>query len=173
MQPNETLPAILFHGSRYKQNELQPGYNHSRKIVKWDGVENNTFLYATSVHKTAIELGFASSLEKLFDITFFRVQNKEIIIECATALKLKDLSQVPVYIYRIKCNAEDHWEKNDNKSNGLTTEYKTHSTIKDILSCDRLDVAEWLKGYRVMLRHSKDAPTVALESLEAKPVFSW
>jgi hypothetical protein len=173
MHATEVLPNILYHGSRFKQNELQPGYNHSRQLVKWDQTENNTFLYATSVRDTAIELGFASSLEKLFDVTYFKVEGKEILIECASELKLKDLAIVPVYLYKIECKDADGWKKNDNEHNGITTEYKTHNCIRAILLCERVDITQWLKGYRVIVRRGAGEAGAALESLEPVKRFSW
>lgn len=173
MQSSEALPGILYHGSRFKQNELQPGYNHSRKLVKWDQTENNTFLYATSVKDTAIELGFASSLEKLFDVTYFKVEGKEILIECTSELKLKDLAIVPVYLYKIDCKDSDGWKKNNNEHNGIATEYKTHNCVRSILLCEKVDIALWLKSYRVVVRRGAGETGAALESLEPVKRFSW
>jgi hypothetical protein len=167
------LPPLLFHGSRFKQNELQPGFNHTRKIVQWDKTESNVFLYATSVRETAIELGFASSLEKIFEIDLFRVQGKEILIECNAELSMRDLATVPVYLYQLKCKEEDGWVKNDNETNGITTEYKTQRRITEIDLCEKVNIAEWLKQYKVSVRRTKHSPAIALESLMSTAPYSW
>lgn len=164
MLVNPALPPVLYHGSRFKQNELQPGFNHTKKIVTWDKTESNAFLYATSVRNTAIELGFASSLEKIFNITYFRVQDGEIIIECDVPFTLKDLAIVPVFLYKIDCKDADGWVKNNNEHNGLTTEYKTQKTVRSILLTEKIDVCQWLSSYKVNVRRTKHSPVVGLEN---------
>lgn len=170
---NEELPVFLYHGSRYKQPELMPGFNRSGKVVKWDETESNAFLYATSVKDTAIELGFASSVEKLLDVTKFRTEGKELIIETDTTVTFEKLCEIPVYLYKIRFEPKDGWKKNNNQNNGITTEFKTTQTIHAIEYCELVDIREWLKQYNVILKRSKFDKGIALESISSLSRFSW
>lgn len=166
------LPKLLYHGSLYEQTELKPGFRHTGKVVSWDKTESNMFLYTTSEKNTAIELGFASAIEKLFDVEHFRCTGSEISIESDKPLTLEALAQVTVYLYTIRCLEKDGWLKNDNRHNGMTTEYKTDRTIMAIDSCEKVDIASWLKGYTVLLRKKNQSKGVALEELPEKR-YSW
>lgn len=166
------LPKLLYHGSLYEQTELKPGFRHTGKVVSWDKTESNMFLYATSIKDTAIELGFASAIEKLFDVEHFRSQGSVISIESDKPLTLEALSKVTVYLYTIRCLDKDGWLKNDNKHNGLTTEYKTDRTIMAIDSLIKVDITEWLKNYTVEVRKKNQSKSVALEAHTEKR-YSW
>lgn len=169
----ENLPRLLYHGSRFKQPELMPGFNRSGKLVQWDETESNLFLYASSVKDVAIELGFASAIEKLFNVTRFRVENKEITIETELSISQNDLAHAPVYLYTIACQAKDGWKKNNNEHNGIDTEFKTQRTILNILQCERVDIKEWLKQYQVTLKNTGNTQGVALEAFTPPPSYAW
>jgi hypothetical protein len=116
-----TLPPFLYHGSRFKQPELMPGFLRSGKLVRWDNTESNKFLYATTEKSLAIELGFASSIEKQFKIDRFEVEHGKMHIQTADYMTIKDLEKVPVFIYTIEYEREDGWMKNRNDHNGIDT----------------------------------------------------
>ena len=73
-------PSVLYHGSLYKQNELMPGFKRSGKLVQWDGIENNTYLYATTDQLEAISLGLGSALEKELDSRRFATFDNNIVV---------------------------------------------------------------------------------------------
>jgi len=128
-----------------------PGFLRSGVLVEWDKTESNRFLYATSVLNTAWELGFASSIEKAFDIERFHVHQGKILIQTQEPITVEDLEKVPVYLYTIHYQDKDGWVKNFNEHNGLDTEYKTKQTIRAIESCVKLDVRKWICNYDVTI----------------------
>lgn len=151
-------PTLLYHGSRFKQDELKPGFLHTGVLVEWDKTESNKFLYATSVLSTAWELGFASSIEKEFDIDRFHVHKGKIAIQTPESIKIEDLEKIEVYLYTIHYRDEDGWTKNFNEHNNIDTEYKTKQTIRSIESCTKLDVRKWLCNYDVTIE--KNLPKI-------------
>lgn len=164
-------PHLLYHGSRFEQPELMPGFLRSGELVKWDETESNEYLYTTTDKNTAYELGFASSLEKEFDIDRFHVHKGVIIIQTQERITDKMLEQLPVFIYTIPFLREDCWHKNSNDHNGLDTEYKTKNTIDNIHSCEQLDVKKWLCNFEVKIGKNfplmKDGRSkVAVEALQ-------
>lgn len=168
-----TTPEFLYHGSLFKQAELMPGFKRTNKITRWDKTESNIFLYASSVENTAIELGFASAIEKLFAVSHFHSQNGKIEIETNDTVTRDELTNVVVYLYKIRFNPKEGWLKNDNKHNGLTTEYKTPLDVYDIVSCEQVDIAKWLKNFQVFIRKENQVQSVALEALEPAVGYSW
>ena len=147
-------PAFLYHGSRFEQAELKPGFQHSNELVHWDHTESNKFLYACTVESLAVELGFASSIEKQFKIDRFHVTDKKILIQTDEKITVKDLERVPMFLYIIRFHADDGWVKNDNKHNGINTEYKTKETIYDIDRCKAIKAKDWLSHYDVTITRS-------------------
>lgn len=151
---NENLPK-LYHGSMYEQNELMPGYKRSGQLVEWDRIENNTWLYATTEEPLAIALGIVSGWEKTFDMVYTSIDHKEKLLAAQFEQKVPDrqaLFSVPVYLYEIAMRSEDKWVRPNNPYNGIESEYKTHSTIKDaILSRRKIDILKALYGYRMDL----------------------
>lgn len=142
------MPTQLFHGSMYEQNELMPGFKRSGKEVEWDGVESNRYLYATTDRETAISQGFASSLEKLFPMERFRTEGDDIHVYIKGAPPSNEqLKKITVYLYTLKDLPHDLWRKNNNKVNGLDTEWVTQNTICDgIVSREPISMATWLNG---------------------------
>jgi hypothetical protein len=167
-------PATLYHGSKFKQTELKPGFLHTGVLVKWDKTESNEFLYATTEFNTAAELGFASSLEKIFTMDCFHVDKGHIVIQTPDKITTTQLEQAVVYIYTIECLDKDNWIKNDNEHNGLDTEYKTKCTVRSIKECIKLDVRKWLSNYSVEIKQTehevKDGRSKKL-TLESRPVY--
>ena len=177
---NNIYPELLYHGSRYQQNELMPGFKRSGRLVRWDETESNEFLYTTSDRAAAIELGFASSIEKEFDIDRFHVDENKIQIQTDKPLSLYRLKQVPLFLYTISFEDRDGWIKNRNTNNGLCTEYKTKNTIHAIVSCERIAVPAWLEQYKLELKHSVSGgdgygKEVTMESMKSNKPFwsSW
>jgi hypothetical protein len=149
MSHNNNQPQYLYHGSRFEQTELKPGFYHSGKLVTWDGTENNKHLYATTDESLAVELGFASSIEKQFPIDRFHVDKKKIKIQTKQPLTVQQLEQVPVFVYTIELLPQEGWVKNNNKHNGIDSEWKTPETVKAIVHCRAVNVREWLKHYQI------------------------
>lgn len=141
------LPALLYHGSAYRQDELMPGFQRSHEEVRWDQGESNRFLYATTEKEVAIALGFGSALEKRFPIDRFVVADDNISVYIdAKELPLLKASVVhlAVYLYTISPVPSQRWIKNTNLSNGLTTEYKTAQTITALETVQCVDLPQWL-----------------------------
>lgn len=144
-------PTYLYHGSGFKQTELKPGYEHTKKLVTWDRYESNAFLYATTDKQEAITLGISSKWEKEWKLKSTHIDNDKKTIDLVFEDKPpspEDLIKVDCWLYIILYNPEQ-WIKNRNPYNGIDTEYKTKETIKDILDVQKIDVEEVLKSYQV------------------------
>ena len=148
------LPKKLYHGSAYHQTELMPGFNRTGRLVEWDKTENNKFLYATTDEYSAIELGFASSIEKKFTLNRFKSAAKALLIETPDkSLTVAELNKLDVFLYTITVNEEDGWVKNSNRHNGILTEFKTGRTITSIDNCKKIDVKTWLSDFDVRVKY--------------------
>lgn len=121
--------------------------------MKWDVVESNLYLYATTECNEAISLGLGSALEKAFNTERYTTVDDGIYIYFPDKVKaLEDLYALEIYVYTIRFDPVDGWRKNDNPVNRIDTEWHTKNTIKrNILSRERIDIAQWLKGKRVVL----------------------
>lgn len=153
------MPSPLFHGSMYKQSELMPGFKRSGEKVEWDGVESNEYLYATTDRETAINQGFASALEKVFPVERFRTEGDDIHVHVKGQPPSEEaMRKITVYLYTLKDLPHDLWRKNNNKVNGLDSEWVTQNTICDgIESCETIDVPAWLAG-RAITFHKHEEP---------------
>lgn len=171
---------ILYHGSGYRHTELKPGFHHTGVEVKWDEVENNHFLYASTVREDAIDQGFASQMEQKFAIRRYRSSRTEISIELDPAFQFKDedIEKIKIYVYRIKMRPQDGWVKNNNPHNNLTTEWKTEQVIKDAIErtieipIGRILVDLITKHTKSLIVFSKvDMKAMGLEAID-KPAYS-
>lgn len=155
--PNEKkTPAFLYHGSMYRQNELMPGFKRSGNLVKWDKIEDNTWLYTSSSRDEAIMLGISSAIEKNFLLSRYRYDEKSKVIEITLdegSLTVEQIYKLPVYLYSIKADPEDGWIENYNPVNGLKGEFKTQRTIdKNILHVETIDVRGVLRNARIVIK---------------------
>lgn len=147
-----TVPATLYHGSLYKQNELMPGFKRSGKLIHWDGVESNQYLYVTSVKPEAISLGFGSALEKTLNSRRYATFDDNIVIYFAKELpKVDTIYTLTFYVYTIASKPEHGWVKNTNPFNNIDTEWITQNTIEHITKCEQVDVKNWLADKQVYL----------------------
>lgn len=137
----------LYHGSGFIADELMPGFKHTGKLVKWDGTESNEWLYAAATREEAISQGFASTLEKHYNVGRFKSEGNKIYIEIENGKvpTEKEMKALDVYLYTIAFS--DAWQLVNNLTNGIKDEYKTKETIKDdILEREKLDIAKWFSG---------------------------
>lgn len=145
----------LYHGSAYEQNELMPGFLRSGELVEWDKEESNKYLYATTDREKAIELGFASSVEKQYPMDRFTAKDNSLhfVIDAKKLPTLNDLSKVPVYLYEIEYDTDSGWIKNHNPHNNMITEFKTDQVIESsmILRRIKIDLKNWLKQKKVTI----------------------
>lgn len=145
-------PSVLYHGSLYKQNELMPGFKRSGKLVQWDGIENNTYLYATTDQQEAISLGLGSALEKELDSRRFATFDNNIVVYFNGELPTKeDIVKLVIYVYTIRFKESDKWVKNNNPLNNIDTEWLTQSTIRNLVKCDQINLEEWLSDKQLIL----------------------
>lgn len=147
--------TVLYHGSHYSQNELMPGYKRSGKLVEWDKTESNKWLYATTVQEEAIILGFASAVEKHFDLHHFRVINKGYLefIFNERPPHVDEMCRLELYLYTIHKATSDGWVKVNNTVNGMDTEWKTDKTLQmNIISKDKVDLFSWRRGKEIRVK---------------------
>lgn len=140
----------LYHGSGYSQDELKPGIKHSGKLVQWDGTESNEWLYAASSLEEAVSQGFASTLEKHFNVSRFKSDGNKITIEIEKGRvpTENEMKALDVWLYTIEHTS--CWRLVNNTTNGIKDEYKTQETIKEsILSKEKVDIAKWYQGKQV------------------------
>lgn len=154
--PPPSVPAFLYHGSMYKQNELMPGYKRSYKLVKWDGCEDNTWLYATPSRDEAILLGISSAIEKRAGLKRYHYVEGSNVIEVEfydNPMTVEDIYNLPVYLYTLRGSKSDGWMPNYNLDNGIVNEYKTQQTITgNIARTEAIDVRDYLHGWKIRIK---------------------
>jgi len=158
---------LLYHASAFKQDELKPGFQHSGNKVMWDQTESNIWLYATTLRDEAISMGFASAVEKKYDVIRYKTDGKKIHFGHAQGadLSIDKVLDVTVYLYTIQYDKKDGWEKVNNKFNGMDQEYKTTRMIKkNILKREEINLDEWVKDKHI---------TFAQESLPLPLFAKW
>ena len=146
---------LLYHGSNYFHTELKPGFMHSGTEVFWDETESNRYLYATTVKDSAIELGFASAVEKNFLLERFQSDNGKIILTLSDKRLpvITDLKRLQVFVYEIYFSHNAGWQKVNNKINNMDTEYKTDRVVAEsmIAKIERVDLGAWLGNKQVAI----------------------
>lgn len=167
----------LYHGSKFQQEELKPGLQHSGELTEWDKTESNAYLYATNDREEAIRQGIASTLEKEFDIARFEITATHFDVLYAAGAKRRPTADkveaLTIYLYTIAHTSNDGWFEVNNPHNGLMgKEYKTVRTMKDqIVKRETITVKDWLESKRVDLRVS---PCIDEPSMEQHhPANSW
>lgn len=148
------LPRYLYHGSAFRQQELKPGFAHTKELVRWDNSEDNTWLYASDDKDAATMLGISSAIEKKFKLDRYQCDDKakKIVIDVSEPLTVADIHKLHVVVYSIKAEADDGWMANHNPANGINGEYKTQRTIdKNIIRCEDVRIADALRGWRVTI----------------------
>lgn len=154
------LPKKLYHGSGFNDRVLKPGFEHTDIEVHWDETESNKFLYATTDKESAIGLGWASSIEKSFELDRFKIEPDTIIIELSPkhqSATLRELTACPVFLYTLTPKPADQWVLVDNAVNNFQTEYKTQATIKVTTPPARVDLRTWLRGKKIVLNRKPPA----------------
>lgn len=144
----------LYHGSGYKHPELKPGIMHSGELQQWDKIESNEWLYATTLMEEAIAQGFASVIEKHWNLARFQSAGDGITIIIDGPLpSLRELQALTVYLYKIDWDPSI-WTLVDNMHNGMTNEYKTKQVIgpKSIDSCEAVDLKKWLANKKIEIK---------------------
>lgn len=145
---------FLYHGSAFKQDELKPGFHHTGKKTSWDQTESNVWLYATTLRDEAISLGFASAVEKQFDVKRYHTEGDTIHfdIRSGETLQRQDLNEIKVYLYTIQYDKRDGWVKVNNQFNGIDQEYKTTHVIKgNLFNREDIDIAQWLEDKKLTI----------------------
>lgn len=149
----------LYHGSGFKQNELQPGFKRSGELISWDQTESNKYLYATTDKDSAITLGFASAVDKKYLLDRFINTDDKVIIKLSDKKlpSVSELLSIDVYLYEIRYDEKDGWIKNYNKHNNLNTEYKTKQTIRsNLVRVNKVNIEHYFKDKSI--RVSNDRP---------------
>lgn len=161
------LPETLYHGSAFKTEPLRPGFHHSNTLVTWDNTESNKFLYATTDRDEAIMLGFASSIEKKYDLHNFKNVGNSIQVTLQfDKPSWKDLAKLPLYLYIIPVRQNDHWVKNTNPDNQIETEWKTDRVIQDAV-VEVIDLTAWLKDKTILILTYSEAVIAKPKSVKS------
>lgn len=148
----------LYHGSGYQQDELKPGIHYTGTKVEWDKTESNEWLYATTSMEEAIAQGFASSVEKHYNLVRFMSHGRDLTLVFDGAVPTQaQLAALPLFLYKIDWVAAD-WIKVNNLHNGMESEYKTQKALRDVIdSCTPVDLTQWLARKTVKLVAKKAA----------------
>lgn len=148
----EQLPVVLYHCSGYLTEPLMPGIRHTGVLVRWDGNESNKFLYAVTDKEAAVDMGFASAVEKHFLLDHFVSDNATlkltISVRRGQKVTIDDLAKLDLYLYFITPKPEDGWIHNHNKRNHLVGEYKTQRDVYGAKS-QKVDLRRWLSKQHV------------------------
>lgn len=150
--------AKLYHGSAFFTKELKPGFYFSKKLVEWDKTESNKFLYATTEYRDAVLFGFASLIEKRFDVEHVHFDsNKDsskvyvATPEKSDKLSVEDLLSCTVYLYTINHRKSDGWQLVKNKVNNYDKEFKTSRFIEAIEKIEEIVIKDWFESHGVLV----------------------
>lgn len=150
---------LLHHGSKYNHVELMPGYKRTGEKINWDETESNDYLYATTSADDATGMALASTVEQSFQLDRFQHHDDKITITVSSEGELptlEELLKLQVYVYTIKFDPKDGWEKVKNQHNNMDGEYRTKKNIKsNIESTKVVKMANWLKNKKVTIIRSK------------------
>lgn len=141
----------LYHGSKYKNDLLKPGFSYTNKEVHWDDTESNKSLYATEDKDSAIIMAIAGLLERENSVKKFTITNKVIGVEFYPNEPRPVITKTDViYIYTIKPLPNQDWVKVNNKNNVGFSEFKTNQDIQ-YDKVVAVNVMDWLKanGYAI------------------------
>lgn len=167
----------LFHGSRFRQAEIMPGFARTGELIQWDKTESNEWLYATTNRDEAIRQGFYSLVSQLLDVKRCYTAGNQLILELypqhdpdkealLAHIQVYGMNQwlnsLKVYLYEIEDRREDGWIKNNNEHNNLLTEWKTQATIRDNFKVEEIHIGAWFKT-----KHT----TIELAIPDKKPLF--
>ena len=144
----------LYHGSKYSHAELMPGYKRVGKKITWDHTESNEFMYATTSKDDAIGMGLASTVEQSYLIDRFQHHDNVIRITISEGEPptVEWLLKLQIYVYTIKFDSRDGWEKVNNQYNNMDGEYRTKRAIKsNVEQSNIIQMMEWLKGKQVII----------------------
>lgn len=139
----------LYHGSRYKNNILKPGFSYSNKEVSWDDTESNKNLYVTEDKKSAVLMGIAGLLERKDTLKEFSISDKNITVEFYPNESRPTIDKSDkIYIYTIKPLPNQNWVKVNNKNNMDFSEFKTTEHVQ-YDKVETINVIDWLvkNGY--------------------------
>jgi hypothetical protein len=141
------MDTLLYHGSGFDQTELMPGFMRTGKLVQWDEVESNEWLYTTTDKDEAISQAFASMIEKTYNSMHYKREGKDIVItmEGEVAPSMAEVEKLQLFVYTIRLEPEDKWVKNANEFNQIKTEWKTQSIIdRNIIHKEQVDLKFWM-----------------------------
>lgn len=145
----------LYHGSHYWTTLLRPGIHYTEKEVFWDETESNRFLYASPDKDECIVLGWASAIEKHYEMDEFHHENKSIrILLKEETPPLKKLLDLAVFLYEITVKPEDKWINVNNKVNSIDNEYKTPNEI-EYDKVEKIDIPKHLSTFKISLQCSQ------------------
>jgi hypothetical protein len=149
----------LHHGSKYNHTELKPGYERVGKTINWDQTESNEYLYATVSKEAAIGMSLASTVEQSYLLDRFQHHDRIIRITVSEGPlpTVEDLLKLKTYVYAIRFDPRDGWEKVNNQYNNMSGEYKTKKTLKSsIEQVFIIEMEKWLKDKQVIILGPED-----------------
>lgn len=150
------LPKYLYHGSSVNDYVLMPGIKKTKELTVWENGLTNEYLYAGEEKEFAIDMAFASLLEKKYLINKFQTNENDILIELdikSPILTKIKLSVLKVFIYTINTQPTDKWLK-INKDEG-SNEWRTKNTINHWIKKEMIYGYRWLKNKNITINHPR------------------
>lgn len=160
----------LYHGSGYLHEELMPGFLRSGVLEQWDKTESNQYLYASTSKEVATDMGFASTIDKHYDLQRYRSDGRSltVVLRDKTLPTMDDLAALPLFVYQISHSVKDGWVKNANTHNHLVNEYKTDQIVPaERVKVLAFSLSQWLKSKRVAIIRPKQM----VAAMEDRKVF--
>lgn len=154
------LPAVLYHGSAYRAEELKPGFYHQGCLRTWGqhgsrnkgGLESNHYLYATSDLRAATDYALYNALTcapwKLLELY---QGERSLVLRFDERVTIEQLTSLQAWVYTLEPQASQCWIRNQELPEPeLLQEFRTRRVIKPS-QVQAIDVRAWLRSRHAVI----------------------
>lgn len=153
-------PRLLYHGSAYLTEALQPSFAHTGKLRRWDGTESNHYIYACDSARVAVVMGFVGALNRLgIETCNVRYDSRHRTLRIRPeGGSLREIiqrireTQPHWFVYALL--PDRRWRVVGNARNGLQGEFRRRDSIPagEIEQLCRVDLVQLRRMCRVRIR---------------------
>lgn len=149
------MPEKLYHASGYWQLMLRPGFHYTGEEVFWDETESNKFLYAGEDKDFVTDMGFASVIEKSYNLESFHSDKNKIEIRLranSAPLTVSKIKLLSIYLYEMRFKKSDKWVPVE--THNTEKEWKTKNTVSYV-SVKQIAGFDWIKKRDIKVIHPR------------------
>jgi hypothetical protein len=153
LRPDE-LPARIWHGSAYRQDQLRPGILHhgnprfwnTPKQKRWGWGESNYYLYASTRMEVAEHYAATRALENSpWKLRHAFQGDLGLVLEFTKPVEIAQLGALEAYVYGLDPQMPHCWSRNQHLGKQFDpTEYRTRRAVP-YTQMYQLDLEDWLE----------------------------